>query len=42
MVLQASSWLCAQERLLAGLGGPYVVLGIDRRSVFCKASALSL
>ena len=37
---QGSSWLCTQESLLAVLGGPYGMLGIEPGSAACKAHAL--
>ena len=40
MMLRGSSWLCTQESLLAVLGGPYGMLGIEPGSAACKANAL--
>ena len=39
-MLRADSWLCTQESLLAVLGGPYGMLGIEPGSAACKANAL--
>lgn len=34
------SWLCIKESVLAGLEGPYVILGDKKELVECKASAI--
>ena len=39
-MLKGYSWLCTQELLLAVLGGPYGMPGIEPGSAACKANAL--